>query len=129
MGRILGPHKEQEAAVYIRALRVPGPAATKFVNADASEYVEGPDYFLPTRSKKDIVVSYDDSRGAARTISSRRVEEAVETADYLKLCEQEGLIVARQWLGLWGVAHGYSELHPAWPTLREAYHRYKAAQS
>jgi hypothetical protein len=75
-------------------------------------------------------VSYTDVSDGSRIISSRRVERAVETDDFLRLCAEEGLTVtyygdltthpclSRKWF----VEAGYQG-----DTLREAYYRYHAA--
>jgi hypothetical protein len=119
MRRILAPHKEQDGWVYVRVSRAPQP--------------------------DDMHVSYNDTAPTRRIIPSRRVEEAVEIADYLKRCAEEGLAAmygGDVWVvGVWcygmptyaegfylhksngGGAIGYGD------TLREAYHRYHAAVS
>ena len=137
--RILKPHGEQECAVYLRVLRVP----LKDGNRYAKGYVPGPDYFLPTRSGQGVVVSYNDNLKPARTISSVKVETAVETAEYIKLCLSEGLDV-KVWssgdtgaspTGQWwliekdfpGSGHRRDPVGFGSPTLREAYGRYHQA--
>lgn len=117
MPRILAPHKEQDGWVYARVARCEAWFA-RFLDLDYS----------PER----------------RIISSRRVEEAVETMDYLKRCADEDLDV-RCWgavfngekekllmndTGLWWVVWKPSRkkaMPNGSPTLREAYHRYKNA--
>ena len=129
MKKILAPHKEQDGTVYLRVMRIPKPNAVATMPRvyPEEEYVPGPDYFIPTRSGRGIVVSYGDSMKVSRTISSRRVEEAVEMADYLKLCADEGLrvtffgdLVVPQWM-----VSGRGDYRMA-ATLREAYWRYKS---
>lgn len=134
MSRILKPHREQEGAVYVRALRVPWSALVGTESVDeldpALQANTGPWYLLPRRSGRGVYVAYDDSLPACRTISSRRVEEAVETMDYLKRCEDEELVVMVDWChsgGKWGVAPSLtfdSDTMEWGYTLREAYHRY-----
>ena len=119
----LRPHNEQDGWVYIRVPRIPRPVpGAVFAVRDGGE------------------VHYDDIGTANRIISSRRVEEAVETADYLKLCVEEGLSVCFDvkhygpWLvagkgGAWtssdsGEWSGTDAVLGT--TLREAYWRYKA---
>jgi hypothetical protein len=74
---------------------------------------------------------YDDSLPDARTISSRRVEQAVETADFLRLCESEGLWVEFG-VGEWSVSEGrlgkddFLSISGEGPTLREAYFRFRS---
>ena len=58
------------------------------------------------------------------------VKEALETADYLKRCADEGLQVLRTSDGTWHLGKPYVEPFDAGgthgPTLREAYDNYKA---
>jgi hypothetical protein len=86
---------------------------------------------------------YHDGEPEARTISSRRVERAVETDDFLRLCAEEKL-TALQGDGVWVVGVWYDGM-PTYAegfylhksngggaigygrTIREAYHRYHAA--
>lgn len=116
MTRILAPHKEQDGWVYVRVARCEAWFA-RFLDLDYS----------PER----------------RIISSRRVEEAVETMDYLKRCADDGLAVMWHPLSAaWYIGHGSDmwfqmsqEERDASPgclsgyTLREAYHRYKNANA
>lgn len=99
MPRILAPHKEQDGWVYVRVARCEAWFA-RFLDLDYS----------PER----------------RIISSRRVEQDVETGDYLRLCDDEGAWVVRK-AGEWAVSGkgGYA----SGTTLREAYHRYKNANA
>lgn len=84
-------------------------------------------------------IQYDDTLPQFRIISSRRVEQDVETGDYLRLCADEGLTVnyfsspgsAPCWIvtsdALESTFRGAAATLPHAPTLREAYHRYHAA--
>lgn len=83
----------------------------------------------------EVCVGYMDNRPDARIISSRRVEEAVETADYLKRCAEEGLCVTHEF-GEWSVSMVIRTLgsrvvkvaaEGVGKTLREAYYRYHGA--
>lgn len=71
-----------------------------------------------------IELAYNDGVPGSRVISSRRVEEAVETMDYMARCVSAGLTVTRTASG-WTV--GESPDSHAWAahgaTLREAYWR------
>lgn len=102
--KILAPHKEQEGWVYVRVSRSP--------QAD------------------DVHLSYNDSAPWRRVISSRRVEEAVETADYLKRCAEEGLVAyfGRTESHRWAVGDSIGPRGRGGATLREAYYRYHAAR-
>jgi hypothetical protein len=106
--KILAPHKEQDGWVYVRVSRTPQP--------------------------DDMHLSYSDSAPSRRIISSRRVERAVETDDFLRLCAEEGIVAQRGGVGLAGgyidewvvrmplsVRHG--GLYFTGNTLREAYYR------
>ena len=96
MDKVLGPHKEQDACVYIRVLRLaPLKEGQSQHILNGQEYVPGLDYYVPLRSGKGVGVSYDDSMKAARTISSRRVERAVENDTFMRLCDAEGLSFQR----------------------------------
>lgn len=94
--RVLAPHKEQDGWCYIR---VPN-AAMRMV--------------------------YQDVNPEDRVISSRRVEEAVEIADYLKLCHQNGYAAIMTIPGTWRVLNRTGKTCSA-PSLREAYHRMRQA--
>jgi len=77
---------------------------------------------------------YEEWHPERRLITSRRVERAVETDDFLRLCAEEGLMV-QVTRGRWYVHPFYytftyaNELGEAGEgaTLREAYYRYHAA--
>ena len=140
--RVLAPHKEQDGWVYCRVKtasvknveNAPLENAMVLVNKSTLEVIH-PDAI-------NAAIGYTDDTKGSRVISSRRVEEAVETADYLKRCAEEGLTVCRSafcgdspddlhWVvgqswdyGPWGDKERQSKGSGA--TLREAYHRYKA---
>ena len=131
--KILAPHRVQDGWVYWRIKTTPAASAANaptinplwLVKKDTLECVKASDIGLG--------VGYSDDTPSSRIISSRRVEEAVETADFLKLCDEEGLIATklpplRKADSRWRVdeytgvsVSGYGR------TLREAYYRYKAA--
>ena len=135
MKKILAPHKEQDGWVYWRMR----PARPSNNAARVRNWaVVG---MNPSTNKWDVLpfdqnrvgLGYYDDRPGSRVISSRRVERAVETDDFLRLCAEEGLHVAwhpddgpelthytRRWERGWCVfipgrtSTGYH------PTLREA---------
>ena len=133
MKKILAPHKEQDGWVYWRlnvttgknAANAPAINPLWLVKKDTLECVKVRDLGLG--------IGYADDTPGSRIISSRRVEEAVETADFLKLCAEEALAVTkfpRRGDMRWRV-DGYAGMSFALArygtTLREAYYRYKAA--
>jgi hypothetical protein len=110
-GKPMKPHAVQESYVYVRARRMNGRL------------------FVPlgARLGGGIVwesVKYNDNAPGARTISSRRVEEAVEVSDYLRLCREAGRAAENLSDGRWRVhpVGGCGRMVTA-PTLREAYFR------
>ena len=110
--KILAPHKEQDGWVYVR------------MRKSEERYSED----TPIGYDSEGGLRYDDTHPGARIISSRKAEEAVETWEYLRRCEDEGLSVHRWATRLgdgWDVI-GHRVGNGA--TLREAYHRYKANQ-
>ena len=140
--KILAPHKEQDGWRYIRVQSSITMANSKtHLNATrvfraaltiTSSFMDG--------AAGDLKLSYRDDEPWSRIISSRRVEQDVETGDFLRLCADEGLEVrcgyrifdnadlTRPLLG-WAVWDGH--MKRATPpiksrTLREAYHRYHA---
>lgn len=133
---ILAPHKEQDGWVYLRVRRVPRNMRVSTVGGFEEADPSKPSYatFLNV-SRKWFGIQPADDLPPFRTISSRRVEEAVETADYLKRCKDEGLSVT---FGVnsaprlvWGVQHEDGSLVGVWghgATLREAYYRHAARQ-
>ena len=128
MKKILAPHKEQAGWLYLRSRR-----GGEKVAGSPLVVVDGCD------------IEYNDDQSGSRVISSVRVEEAVETADYLKRCAAEGLtawMIGARDDSSWAVAAGGRGMHTGYgtsvfiqyfnrvagqaPTLREAYHRYHA---
>lgn len=139
MKPILAPHKEQNGWVYVRVPK--DLVGIEGLMDGADYYTAHTDHgFLVVDNGEEYGYGYDDTRTGSRVVSSRRVEEAVETADYLKRCEEEGLVAVFDYSDGWHVglhtrsvaplggqrvtgAHGYSSA----PTLREAYWRFKNA--
>jgi len=119
--KILAPHHEQDGYAYYR---LPNSNLSRRVFIRAMEIIGlGRGMDEPW---------YPDDAPNQRIISSRRVEEAVETADFLKLCAEEGLAVTKFPLirkadMRWRVEK-YTDTSTAGcgATLREAYYRYKA---
>lgn len=113
------PHKEQDGWVYIRVKK--GRPKIRYNRSSREAYVGVVGCIGP--------LFYDDTLRGSRVISSRRVERAVETDDFLRLCQQEGLTAMLGGLsGKWMVydSHG-AEDHMGWgKTLREAYYRHRA---
>ena len=141
MKPILAPHKEQDGFVYTRM-----PSGIAKPDAPARFDVPRPLVCTALITKGGEVLiehHYDDSEPGSRIISSRRVEEAVETADFLKLCADEGLCAVAVNTGTWVVgkrtrlvgtstATGLAsqmtfEPYQVGETLRAAYYRYHAA--
>lgn len=140
MKPILAPHKEQDGWVYVRV-------ESRILDASdqADDIIKTPrDELLISSIDEDLRIktAYNDNAAGSRVISSRKVEDAVETADYLKRCAEEGLWAGMDCAGDWCVAKsgttvGYFMTGPirvefASPlgvgtTLREAYWRYKNA--
>ena len=125
MKQILAPHPKQDGFVYIRVPR----GVTRWFDEKRTTVV------TPLAYWRGMVAYHDDMPGT-RAISSRRVEEAVETADYRKRCADEGLHAVYHSTG--GKTHkgglydaGWTVFVPDKPafrqgtsTLREAYFRY-----
>ena len=113
------PHKEQDGWRYVRVSLYKTPRQQRY----------GVGNLIPGSGLGDFVAYYHDhdEHPNARVISSRRVEEAVETADYLKMCADEGLHALQASIGRgWLVYHPERPYQDSAPTLRAAYHRYKA---
>jgi hypothetical protein len=120
----LAPHKEQDGWLYVRVLRVgrwPLSGKRRVLNPDSR-----------------VCGEYSDKHPASRIISSRRVEEAVEMADYLKRCAEAELNATYfnsypNGRGKWCVFSAsldkwqVGDDHVWGDTLREAYWRYKNA--
>ncbi len=148
MKRILAPHKEQDGWVYwrVRPAR-PSNSDARVRNWTVVYREDGANTWksIPLTEDKTGLGYYDELPGS-RIISSRRVERAVENDDYLRLCAEEGLSVYyfTKPSGYEYRANGTPVEYPNWivakwkdefeyeatgdpaPTLREAYHRYKA---
>ena len=146
MKRILAPHKEQNGRRYVR---VPSSIVSPLGAPRESDEVVFAARLSLTSSiaapglETHLELSYRDDVRCHRVISSRRVEEAVETADFLKRCAEEGLCAVAVNTGTWvvgkrtrlvgtGTAAGLSsqmtfEPYHVGSTLRTAYYRYKAA--
>ena len=112
--KILAPHKEQDGYAYYR---LPNS------NIRRSLFVRTMEVIGMMRGMDEPW--YPDDSPHQRIISSRRVEEAVETADFLKRCAEEGLVAS--WIRDYWLVYELAEPHQATGnTLREAYYRYKA---
>lgn len=133
MKPILAPHRIQDGWRYVR---VPSSIVSPLGAPRESDEVVFAARLSLTNSmatpglETHLELSYRDDVPGSRIISSRRVEEAVETADFLKLCAEEGLTaqrshVLKQWL-VWGGQHTAGHEYGVGDTLREAYYRYKA---
>ena len=115
--KVLAPHAKQDGFVYIRVPR----GITRW-------FTEKRTFTLTPLEEWHGMVAYRDDLPGSRTISSRRVEEDVETGDYLKRCADEGVFVGFNPSGdvkVQGPLDKYY-VHTA-PTLREAYFRFHAA--
>lgn len=134
MKRILAPHKEQNGWRYVR---VPSSIVSPLGAPRESDEVVFAARLSLTNSiatpglETHLELSYRDDVRCHRIISSRRVEEAVETADFLKRCVEEGLSATRFPRHddmCWRVdEYGNIAVCGYGTTLREAYYRYKAA--
>ncbi len=125
--RILAPHKEQNGWVYVR---VPSRVVCERGRAPRMGCDPLGVFMVKAAFGGGAFIRYPDDVPNSRTISSRRVEEAVETADYLKRCAEEMLEASycggsKRWtvraasVNVIQIRHG--------DTLREAYWRYKNA--
>lgn len=131
MKPILAPHKEQDGWRYVR---VPSSIVSPLGAPRESDEVVFAARLSLTNSiatpglEAHLELSYRDDVPCHRIISSRRVEEAVETADFLKLLTSEGLYASYWPDGQWLVAASKSTGNRgSGTTLREAYYRYHAA--
>jgi len=136
MRKILAPHKEQDGWVYVRVRKVGEPfRSTTVMGRRVSAILFQTAWDVSMRVH---CIYHDTDR--FRIISSRKTEEAVETWEYLKRCEDEGIQVTR-WADEYRNGKRYPILESRrWTvngdgrhgdffngaTLREAYHRYKA---
>ena len=125
--KILAPHKEQDGWVYVRVPRtylgepLPGMRAVP-----PTEDLPTPMKLYKFPGPGTYEVGYPDTDPGSRVISSRRVEEALETAAFLKLCAEEELYAAYWPHSHWLVAALNTGNRGSGTTLREAYYRYKA---
>jgi hypothetical protein len=121
--RILAPHKEQQGWRYVRVRWTGSP----WTDDQPLQALVTSQWALNNAR----CIAYNDSAAGSRIISSRRVEEAVEIYDYLKLCAEEGLTARFFRPNVYGWDGGYrwavGTRFLSGDTLREAYHRYKAA--
>jgi len=129
MKPILAPHKEQDGWRYVR---VPSSIVSPLGAPRESDEVVFAARLSLTNSiatpglETHLELSYRDDVTCHRIISSRRVEEAVETADFLKRCADEGLVAS--WIRDYWLVYELAEPPQATGnTLREAYYRYHAA--
>lgn len=131
MKPILAPHKEQDGWRYVR---VPSSIVSPLGAPRESDEVVFAARLSLTSSiatpglEAHLELSYRDDVPCHRIISSRRVEEAVEIYDFLKLCAEEEMFAQLQPESVWqlqGPTDGYRVHYGR--TIREAYYRYKAA--
>lgn len=124
--KILAPHKEQDGWRYWR-VRVAPPAqgAKRVRNWEiVSPTADGRWHALPMDD--DLGLAYRDDIPGSRIISSRKVEQAVETWEYLERCVDEGLEVLLTSSACWRVYRFDSRPTAHGASLREAYHRFRA---
>ena len=130
--RILPPHKRQDGYHYIRVECCGKEEGNQVYGY--SPYPENDETWYPVE-----LMTYDDGWPSQRIISSRRVEEAIEIVDYLKLCAKDGLFATYDellsgapsrrvvGLGAWGVSTNDRSRIGRGKTLKEAYWRCKNA--
>ena len=125
--KILAPHRVQDGWVYWRLNVTTGKNAANAPTINPLWLVDKDTLACVKASDIGLGVGYADDTPGSRIISSRRVEEAVETADFLKLLTSEGLHASCWPDGQWLVAAPKLTGNPAsGTTLRAAYYRYKA---
>lgn len=125
--KILAPHREQEGWVYWRLRATTGKNAANAPTTNPLWLVKKDTLECVKASDIGLAVGYSDDTPGSRIISSRRVEEAVETYDFLKMLTSEGLYASCWPDGEWLVAPAYHRsVTGIGTTLREAYYRYKA---
>ena len=105
--KILAPHRVQDGWVYWRIKTTPAASAANAPTINPLWLVKKDTLECVKASDLGLGVGYSDDTPGSRIISSRRVEEAVETADFLKLCAEEGLSAMLQG-GYWFVANNWS---------------------
>ena len=125
--KILAPHRVQDGWAYWRLNVTTAKNAANAPTINPLWLVDKDTLACVKASDLGLGVGYSDDTPGSRIISSRRVEEAVETADFLKLLTGEGLYASCWPDGQWLVAAPNLTGNPAsGTTLREAYYRYKA---
>lgn len=115
------PHKKQDGFVYVRLSRDFARSPMRVVRETLREICA---------AGGESWQFYSDNCSWQRIISSRRTEEAVELADYLKRCDENGFIVTRFSRTHWtvqGILDNW-KVHTA-STLRKAYRLCKHAQA
>ena len=128
--KILAPHKEQDGWAYIRISKglVKGLQPLRVLIGGAAD---GTWDIPPGYTPENCALGYNDGDPNSRIISSRRVEEAVETADFLKRCAEDELTATRFPRHddmCWRVdEYGNIAVYGYGTTLRAAYYRYHAA--
>ncbi len=127
--RIHKQHQQHDGYVYVRVTH-----GDEIFNNDACTDRTG---ILFTTPGRELVHPYFDGQPGSRIITSRRVEAAVEDADYRERCQAEGLDV-RYWAeGTMGQPEGSvavddpndEQSAQGGGSLREAYGRFKTAQA
>ena len=125
----LAPHKEQDGHAYVRVES--NGVADNGKRIFFCEGMKGTDTFDGKTYPYDEVwpeFIYNDDIPYQRIISSRKVEQAVETWEYLALCLERGWAAERNSAGWMVSDENDPEQDPcAWgDTLRQAYHRLDA---
>lgn len=137
MKKVLAPHKDQDGWAYVRVRR-DDPFGEGHVDALGNARFESPMRSRCRYPNGDDAgtsigftapVYYNDSVFPdSRIISSRRVERAVETDDFLRLCAKEQMtLTIHPDMDVWlqGPDDNYA-VHKG-RSIREAYYRYYAA--
>ena len=128
----LAPHKEQDGHAYVRVesngVADNGKRIFFCEGMKGTDTFDGKTYPYDKAEHRLPEFIYDDDLSYQRIISSRRVEEGVETADYLALCLERGWAVECNSAGWMVSDENDPEQDPcAWgDTLRQAYHRFDA---
>jgi len=136
MRNVRGPYKEQKDWVYIRVPK----QHVRFLQERDKDYrtFHGSLAFgeraplLPgsvggTYFQSQLPV-YDDSCHGARVISSKRVEEAVEIYDFVKMCQEEQLEIGMSFVEgvcTWEVYGPKTQRFGVGDSLRAAYFKYQ----
>jgi len=126
MKPILAPLEERDGWVYVRMRR-----GRTYENGTIAGNFPMRDGYGGMPELMGGWFEYSDMHPACRVVTSRRVEDAVETADYLRRCADENLDTIR---------HGDGPMAPQWSvgaigrgwadgrTPREAYWRYNSGR-